>query len=121
MIRELSRCTMRPARPQRMRQIRYADNAIVAVGIEILSRTLRPALVATDLDRAAEAIGIGHQHGRLRAIELDRRMTVLRHVEAHRNGNHRTGYESERAGHMRGDVDRDDLTGARCAADGTLP
>ena len=52
-------------------------------------------------------LGSGTSMLPLVAVDLDRRVPVLRHVEAHGDRDHRAAHEFQRAGDMGGDLDRD--------------
>ena len=58
-------------------------------------------------DLAAELVGVGHQDAALRAVDLDRRVIVLGHVEAHGDRDDGAALELQRAGDMGRDLDRD--------------
>src|SRR6185295_8386051 len=106
---------MRATRPDCMREVGHSNDAVVAVSVAMLDAALGPVLVASNLDRAAEAVRVGHEKRRFGPVEFNRRMPVLGHIKTHRHGNHGATNESQRSRDVSRNLDLDRLSGQRLA------
>src|SRR5215813_9473672 len=88
MQRQRAAGTMRPARGDRRRQVGNADRPELAIDIAMgMGNGLPIAARLRHGHLAAELVGIGHQKAAFRAVDLDRYMFVLGHIEAHDDRN----------------------------------
>src|SRR5262249_50838028 len=88
MQRQRTAGTMRPARRDRGRQVGDADRPELAIDIAMgVGNGLPIAARLGHGHLAAELVGIGHQKAALRAVDFDRYVFVLGHIEAHDNRN----------------------------------
>src|SRR3984957_21158029 len=97
---------MRTALADRLRHVREAKDAIIAVGVGVLDRDLAPILGGGgDLDLAPEIIGIRNDQRALLAIKFYGRVPVPGNIEAHGHRASGAAREQERARHVSRDLD----------------
>ena len=110
-----------PVAQDRGGHVRHPDRAEFAIGMAMGKGNRLPCAARLgDLDLAAKLIGVGHQQARLVAMDLDRRMAVLGHVETHRDRDHSSVVELQCARDMGVDLDGDQRALHRRAGDEPL-
>src|SRR3984957_2490467 len=91
---EFAAGAVRTALADRLRHVREAKDAMIAVGIRVLDRDLTPVFRNRgNFDLPPEIIGVRHDQGTLLAVKLDRRVPVPRDVEAHGHRDHGAALE----------------------------
>ncbi len=119
--REVAAGPVRPAGADGVGHIGDADDAEIALGMAVLGRHRLPIVGGRrQLDLAAEEVRVGHHQRAIGAVDLDRRMAVARHVEAHGERDDGAGDELQRAGDMGRDLDRNLCALQRLAGDQPL-
>ena len=118
MERQRAARAMGPVRADRLRHVRDAEDAIIAVGVSVPGRNLAPILRSgRELDLAAKIVRVGHDERSRLAVDLDWRVLVPRHIETHGHRDRRAAREHERSRDVRGNLDRDARSGEGLARD----
>ena len=101
--------------------VAHAD-ATAVVGVAEFQRDLAPRLFASapEQNGAAECVGIRHGQRSLRTINLNIRQAVRAHIETRGQRHHRTGFEIQYPGDVRGHIHRNGLARQRLTGDFAL-